>query len=230
VSVASFPLVGTPTTGFVEVEIEPVRRQAMGVTEGGRDIVIDRGLPQWQGTWKTNPLTATQTAAWRAWKAALRGSARFFTLWDPLVEYPVHYMPTGAWPTTRATGGGAFDGTATIGNITTSGLADGGRDVLRIKTLPAGLVLSPGDGVQITESGLQSLHRILDPAGVTADSGGNVTVWVEPALPAQFDASAAAQLHRPSAKWRVTSCDITVQSGSRVRPGQVTLQAVSVLL
>jgi hypothetical protein len=226
-SVSSFPLIGTPTR-LQKFQAEPYRRQAAGLLEGGADVVIDRGAPQWKLSATTSMLDMAGVGVWRGWRSALRGAARFVKMWDPSVEYPSAYMPAGNWPTVRATGGGAFDGSAGIANITTSGLPDGGRDVFRITTLPVGLTLNPGDAVEVDQSTLVSLHRILDPAPNAADAGGNLTVWVEPGLPASFTGNMTVQLHRASAKWRITQCDIPLDGTGGVRPGQVTIAAVSV--
>jgi hypothetical protein len=231
VSVATFPLVGTPTTGFAKSDMVPNRRQAAGLLAGGRDLVVDQGAPSWTWAATTQPLYNAQIGQWKAFRASLRGAGRFFYMWDPWREYPGAYMPTGWGNLTRATGG-AFDGSAAVATIGNSGLPDGGRDTIKITTLPAAFALGPGDGVQLHmgSTGKQSRHEVLDNPGVVADSGGNLTVWIEPEVPADFTTAAVVQLHRASAKWRATSISIPLDSAQRVRPATVVITAVSVML
>lgn len=226
--VATFPLI-VPTFGFVSrPNFDPIRRQTAGVAQSGRDWVIDRGAPQWSISLKTKPLFNAEIGQWLAFNAALRGGARFFQMWDPWREYPAAYMPAG-WGSLTRHAGGAFDGTATVTAIGASGLPSAARDTLAFGTLPDGFKLIAGDMVGLSQSGLMSLHRILDPTQLTS-SAGAVTAWVEPEVPANFTTAAVAQFYRASGKFRMVSFSLPIDATGRNRPGQVTLSALSVLL
>ncbi len=227
-SVSTFPIT-VPTFGFIgRPAFDPVRRQTAGVIQSGRDWVIDRGAPQWSLSLKTKPLFNSEIGQWLAFNAALRGGARFFSMWDPWREYPAAYMPAG-WGSLTRHGGGAFDGTATVTALGASGLPGAARDTLAFGTLPDGFLLNPGDMVGLSQSGLMSLHRILDPAQLTSAVGA-VTAWVEPEVPANFTTAAVAQFHRASAKFRMVSFSLPIDAAGRARPGQVTMTGLSVLL
>lgn len=229
-TVSTFPITW-PTTAFLESNWEPLRRQAMGVTGGARDIAVDFGQPAWTATLKTIPLTLAQAQAWKAFKASLRGQARFFLGWDPTREYPGAYMPAGWGALTRA-GGGSFDGTCGVTAIATSGLDSVGRDVITLGSpaLPVGFSLVAGDMIGFVQSGKYTLHRVLDAAPVAANGSGVSTIWIEPELPASFTTAAVAHLYRPCAKMRVTALDVPISAAGRNRPGQATITAVSTML
>lgn len=233
-SVATFPI-GYPTSGFVEADFQIIRRQAAGMLGNGRDIVIDRGIPQWKAVMKTKPLFAkgpgviNEVGLWRGFRDSLRGGSRFFLGYDPFGSYPSAYMPAGWGSLTRA-GGGAFTGTATLTSIANSGLPGVGRDVVSIGTLPIALSLIAGDYLSLSQSGIVSLHRILDQSAVAANGSGVATVWVEPEIPANFTTSAAVNLLNASAKFRLSDFALPVQASGRNRPGQATFTALSTLL
>lgn len=130
---------------FAEADLQVYRRQSMGVAGAGRDFVIDRGLPQWRGTWKTNPLSAADHGIWRAWRDSLQGSARYFLGWDPLREYPLAYMPAGFGALTR------WDGSPWAGEGYLAAVATGAgpRDLATLADLPNGLALQAGDYVAL---------------------------------------------------------------------------------
>lgn len=230
-SVATFPRVWPSTIQFVESDFVPFRRQAAGVFGGGRDVVVDRGIPQWTATLKTRKLFTDEVGTVKALRASLRGAARFILLSDPWRPYPAAYMPQGWGSLTRA-GGGAFDGTATLTTIANSGLAGIGRDVITLGTLPASFKLINGDYVGLIQSGIYSLHQVLDVAQVTANGSGVATVWVEPEVPSQFTTSAVVNLLAPLGKFRIDPAKFTlpVDATGRNRPGQAAFTALSTLL
>jgi hypothetical protein len=147
-TIATFPRAFPLADGaklFIEADLQPFRRQALGLAGAGRDFVIDRGLPQWRGTWKTNRLSAADHGKWRGWRDSLRGASRYFLGWDPLREYPLAYMPAGfgalaKWDTSAWAGEGYLAGVGT---------AYEGRDQAQLADLPSGLVLQAGDYVAI---------------------------------------------------------------------------------
>jgi hypothetical protein len=153
-SVDMFPI-AFPITQWVEVSAgDPLRRQAAGVLASGRDFVIDRGIPYWKFTAKTRMLFQAEINLMLAFKAKLRGAARFCTLWDPTTQYPAAYMPAGPPAMNRATLGTAFDGHCSLGAIANSGLDGVGRDIITIgapDALPTGLALIAGDKIELRQ-------------------------------------------------------------------------------
>ena len=232
-SVATFPI-GYPAVAsglapwFIEADFECLRRQGGAVLGSGNDYITDRGIPQWQATLKTRMLFPSEISQWRGFRDSLRGMSRFFVGYDPLRAYPGAYMPRG-WGSLTRVGGGAFDGTASLVAISNSGLPGIGNDVIEIGTLPSGLALINGDYVSLSQSGVVSLHRVLDQTAQVANGSGDVTVWVEPEVPAAFVAgTAAVNLLQPCAKFRIMKWDLPVQANGRARPGQATFTALSV--
>lgn len=231
-SVPSFPIAFPILSKIiVACDVRPYRRSSGSGLENGDDFSIDRGQPGWLADFTTRTLTALEAGQLDAFFASLRGPQRFFTFHDPAREYPLAYMPAG-WGSLTRVGGGSFDGTASISAIGNSGLSGAARDTITVGTgsgkLPAGLLHSPGDDIALEEGGKISLHRVLDPAGVTASGGGASTLWVEPEVPAGFTTSATARLYRAAAKWRLLEWQGGRQAG-RARQGQVTFKAISTL-
>ena len=209
---------------------DPVRVQAAGSTGGVRDFTIDRGQPRWLAKFKTRPLTAPELGAMEAFKAKLRGRARYCLIYDPRHAYPAAYMPAG-WGTLTRAGGGSFDGTCHVASIANSGLDGVGRDVVTLGAsggfLPVGLSLIAGDHVSFSQSGLVSLHRILDTAAQVANGSGVVTVWVEPELPASLTTSAVADLQQAQGKFAITKLELPADAKGRFRPGSASFEAIS---
>jgi hypothetical protein len=206
---------------------DPVRRQMGGLIGSGRDFVIDRGVPQWRVTAKTRPLTLAELTTMEGFKAKMRGAARYCTLYNPSHAFPVAYMtskPPG-WPT----GFGAYAGACTLTAIGNSGLDGVGRDVLTLGGLPSGLSLISGDMLSFAQSGMISLHRVLDSAAQVASGGGAATVWVEPELPASMTTAAVGNLQNPVGKFRILDLQLPADSKGRYRPGSATFTAMSTL-
>jgi hypothetical protein len=220
-TVPTFPIT-FPLYNFVEASFMLGRRQAAGMLEGGRDVIVDRGRPQWRATWKTPPLKPSEANTWQAWGASLRGSARTFLGWDPYRPYPLTYMPTG-WGTRTRAGGGTFDGTATLTAISTN------RDEITVGTLFVGMQFVPGDMVSLSQSGNVSLHQILGT--FTADgSGSSGAMWIEPEVPATFTTAAAVNFYRPCAKFRLLAPPVMpVNAKGGYRQAQFTFDGISVL-
>ena len=212
-SVTAFPI-GYPTTGFIEATFVPARRQSAGVLGDGRDIVVDRGQPQWTASLKTQPLFAAQIGAWEAFHGKLRGGSRFFLGWDPRHEYPAAYMPGGWGSPTRAIDGNAFDGTAALTAIGYSGLPGVGRDTVSLAGLPAGFVFTPGDHLSLSWganlltnpnaidlSPWQSDFGTVTPDGVVAPDGSTtgdiLTATTSGAIVDRYQAVAASPALKP---------------------------------
>jgi hypothetical protein len=188
VSVSAFPI-PMPTTGFVEADFNPMRRQSAGVFASGRDLVIDNGQPQWSFTLKTKPLFNAEIGQWKAWRDALRGGGRFALVYDPWREYPHAYMPKGWTAGMTRWDASAWDGTAVLGAISNSGLDAIGRDVVQLWDLPNALAMNPGDYV-----GLQWSSDA--PAPPTADFSSGANSWA--ATNGTFASSSGYMLFTPT--------------------------------
>jgi hypothetical protein len=225
-TVASFPRT-FPLGGFKAVTAELIRRQSAEVLASGRDIGVDFGQPSWSFEWTTNRLYGTDLGVWRAWLSSLRGLTRYFLGYDPLVEYPIAYMPAG-WGSLSRYGGGSFDGTCTVTAIGNSGVSGATRDSISVSNLPVGLKINPGDNFGLVQSGKYSLHRVLDTAQITASGTGTLTMWVEPEVPAGFTTSATGNFYRASAKFRlVAKKGFEADASGRNRPGQGSFTGLS---
>lgn len=210
-----------PTDFFVECALRPGFRQAAGAAGDGSDFVIERGKPVWTGRWRTNRLTVAEVLAWQAWETSLEGSANYFLGWDALKERPYAYRQSG-FP-------GGFGGVAEVDSI------DSGRRQAVLSGLwTGGFVLTPGDHMSFRQTigGVvrRALVEVTDTGQITANGSGVLTVNFGPKLPAGFTAAAQVDLYRPAAKFRKTSLAIPVSAEGGERPGEVTLEGVSVNL
>jgi hypothetical protein len=126
-------------------------------------------------------------AAWRAWRAKLRGGLNTFSTWDVNKRTPLAYPSA----TSAASISGAWGGTATVTALGASG-------ALSLSGLPAGYVLSAGDYIGLEESGRYDLYEVATT--VTANGSGVVTVSVLPYLRSTvFTTAAVARIWRPVA-------------------------------
>lgn len=207
-----FPIPFPQQGVFTECDLKPVRRQAAGVMQSGADVVIDRGGPQWMGTWKTRTLTALEMGAWCAWAASLRGAERTFLGYDPIREYPLAYMPNG--------GPAAPD-------VIISGISDS-LDEVDLADLPPGFELINGDYMSVAYgTGQVSLHMFLSSG--TADGDGNIgPMWIEPELPVSVSDSASVGLIQACGKFRLTKFDAPKTADGGLRIGSVSFEAISV--
>jgi hypothetical protein len=115
----------------------------------------------------------------RAWKAGLRGGQKTFLCPYAIQPYPMAYADQAAVEALTRSGGGAFDGTATIVSfLVPNELRFTSASTLR---LPAAFVLKAGDVVSVVKAGARpkySLHFVVENA--TSNGSGAVTVVVEP--------------------------------------------------
>ncbi len=212
---------------FVEADLRPNRRQAAGVIASGNDFVVDRGAPQWTGSWKTRTLTDLEMGQWEAWAYSLRGAQRFFLGFDPRREYPMAYMPQGWPPVMTQAGGAAWKGVCNLASI---GVAVSGNDLAELNQLPAGFQLGVGDYLSVAYgAGLVSLHKVL--AGGKSDGTGALAgVWIEPEFPASVAAPVTVTLQRACAKLRLTKFDAPKSAEGGLRVGSVSFSGISVAI
>lgn len=124
---------------------------------------------------------------WSSFIDNLRGAKRTALLYDADLQYPAYYKNFAGM--TRA-GGGVFDGTAEIDVRTSQYQFD-------LSNLPENFQLLKGDYIGFIKSGSPSryfLARIAEDAD--GDITGDITVRVEPKVPAMFDASCQVNFYR----------------------------------
>lgn len=192
---------------FAAASFDPLYSQATNPTRGGQMQVANLGADLWSMKFSTHILSYIDALDYLAWLQSLRGGARLFKAWHPLLKYPIAY-PSGFAALTRA-GGGAFDGTVTVTAIGAS------RDTLSLSTLPAAFLLNRGDMISMVMGTSRTLHRIIEAA--TASGGGTVTVTVEPTLPLAAVASVSATFLKP---WCLAVVEANSIKGP-FQPGQV---------
>lgn len=165
--------------------IESVGRARIG---GGTSLALTETMDTvFRVEVQTIPLTDADRAAWRAWRAKLRGGLDLFSLYDVSKATPLNY-PTATASTDIS---GSWDGTADVTSVGASG-------ALALASLPANYVVSLGDYIALEESSRVDLYQA--SATVTANGSGVVTVSVRPYLRTGiFSSSAVARLWRPKA-------------------------------
>lgn len=178
--------------------------QSRAPTRGGLVQVVNIAPDLWEMSFETPPMLMAEAMTWHAWRDSLRGGARLFKGFHPLLEFAQAYRTTGYAALTRH-GGGAFDGTSTLSSI---GAA---RDTVTLTTLPTQFIFTIGDMVSVPfGADGRSLHRVME--GVTA-SAGSATLTVEPTVPLAAVTGVTATLHKP---W----CKAVIDAGSFSGPWQ----------
>jgi hypothetical protein len=130
---------------------------------------------------------AAPHAAWRAFRAQLRGGLNTFSTWDVNKRTPLAYPNA----TSAASISGAWSGTAVVTSLGASG-------ALGLSGLPANYAFSAGDYIGLEEGGRYDLYEVA--TSVTANGSGVVTVSVLPYLRTTvFTTSAVARIWRPVA-------------------------------
>jgi hypothetical protein len=180
--------------GLQQLELQRVDYNAPEAS--GRIGGVQAGFPLWLGVWTLGRMPADYSDQWRAWLAGMRGATRRFIGRDLSREYPKLY-PAGFGDF------GAFTGAAADWSSVID--ADGDCQLtLELGVAAAGLVLSQGDGIDFrynaTEAAVagkpwRALVRVV--AAATADGSGDLTVTVEPPVPAAVPDTAVAHLDQP---------------------------------
>lgn len=192
---------------FENASFDPLYQQTKAPLRGGLVQVANIGTELWKISFKTHAMEYEDALDYAAWLHSLRGGARLFKAWHPLLAYPINY-PDGFAGMTRA-GGGAFDGTCTLTAI------GGSRDTITLSTLPAAYVFKRGDMVSFPMGSSQTLHRVV--ASATADGTGDATLTVEPTIPLAATTSVTAVLVKP---WCLAVLDAESVNGP-FEPGQI---------
>jgi len=172
---------------------------------GGAVQVANRFHPSWRARF-SSPSIFDRNAVLelKTWFDTLRGGGKTFLAHDQARPRPKAYATDAAITSlTRASVGGAFDGTFEITSFPDAyGIACQNAAALR---LPNGFTMTEGDYIGIVQSGRYSLHRVTET--ISANGNGNYTiasggVRLEPfAATNIFTAGAIANVIKPLAQF-----------------------------
>jgi hypothetical protein len=190
--------------------VESVGRSRIG---GGTSIALTETMETvFRVDVQTIDLTQADRAAWRAWRAKLRGGLDTFSLYDVSKATPLNYLTA----TASTDISGSWDGTADVTSLGASG-------ALALASLPAAYVVSLGDYIALEEGGRTDLYQA--SATVTANGSGVVTVSVRPYLRTGiFTASAVARLWRPKANFVLDPASWSESAG--VLPSPISFSGI----
>lgn len=159
-------------------------------------------------------LLPTQVEKWSARLASLENGRRLFYGWGSASKYPIRY-PNGSWPT-----GGAFSGVAAVRSRSAP-------DLLGLKTLPAGYVVSEGDWLSISYDGQLMLVKALE--AVTADVSGDTTeIQVSPPLRSGVAVNDAVSVFKPSCHMMIVPGSVSAPVDMQGR-GPISFEALQVV-
>ena len=175
-----------PSYKLVQCVIQPVESVGRARIGGGTSLALTETMDTvFRVDVQTIPLSPAVRAAWRAWRAKLRGGLDLFSLYDVTKKAPLAYAGANVSTDINA----SWNGTATVTALGASG-------ALGLSGLPANYILTEGDYIALEESSRVDLYQA--SATVTANGSGAVTVSVRPYLRTGiFSASAVARLVRP---------------------------------
>lgn len=170
---------------FESATFDPLYAQSVSPTRGSMIQVVNLAADLWRMTFQSHVLEADEALQYLSWLQSLRGGARLFKAWHPLLEFPQAY-PDGWDGLTLADGGDPFTGTAVLADIETL------RDGVSLAGLPEGFDFSVGDMLSIAMGAAsRTLHRVMEAA--TSDGDGEVDLTVEPIIPLSLTVSSPGQ-------------------------------------
>ncbi len=185
-------IIALPAVGWRSVKFDPTVPRDSERMEGRRTEGQRFGTPWWQALYTSTALTLDDFGLAEAFMMQAGDNGEVFRAYDagrarPILHDNANHDPLSG---TRA-GGGAFDGTATLGGITSS------REVF-VTHLPAYFQFRAGDYVEFAMSeSLISLHRIIEDA--QAGPGGTVTLKFRYGLDTEnFTPAATVNFEKPS--------------------------------
>lgn len=171
-------------------------QQELAPDGNGDQIVRDFGPTLWNADYRTDILSPEKMGEMEAWLDSLENGGQTFWGYDFRRPLPRAY-PNGIAGMTRA-GGGAFDGTCTLGTV-----GDDNKTV-PLTGLPAGFILSPFDNLAFSygdDPASFALHRVM--AAAVADGSGAITVEVRPHVRIGWTAGDSVNLVKPSCLMRL---------------------------
>lgn len=196
------------------VQFEPLWRQELSRTAGGRTYVKDLGDPLWTLSAQSRQLSPNELDYWRARLNAMENGLATFWGYSMSRCYPIKY-PRGTWPT-----GVAFDGEATLASVGSNNKS------VSLSGLPDGYVISVGDYIQIGEA---DLHMAMESAvagldGETAEFEVRPHIW--PGVNAGDSPATIVKVKRPACIMAIVPGSIQSQADPQTGWGAVSFQAV----
>jgi hypothetical protein len=175
-----------PTMYVAQQQFEPQRVDFGAPEASGRLGGVQAGSTLWSGVWTLGRMPEANSDEWRAFLRTIRGATRRFIGRDLARQYPKLYPDGfGAF--------GAFTGAASTWSESIN--SDGDSAVtLHLGAAAAGLVLSVGDYIDFRYSASETA---IVTVGATANGSGDVTVTVEPPIPAAVPSDAIAHIDQP---------------------------------
>jgi hypothetical protein len=185
-----------PTMYVAQQQFEPQRVDFGAPEASGRLGGVQAGSTLWSGVWTLGRMPEANSDEWRAFLRTIRGATRRFIGRDLARQYPKLYPDGfGAF--------GAFTGAASTWSESIN--SDGDSAVtLHLGAAAAGLVLSVGDYIDFRYSASETAIAgkawralVSVTVGATANGSGDVTVTVEPPIPAAVPSDAIAHIDQP---------------------------------
>lgn len=161
-------------------------------TNGGSPQRVDWGRAIFQAEYETPLLRGADFAIMTAWERAVRKATATVLAWDTRARYPLAYAGGGFAGLSRAGTAIAFDGTCTLAAVGSDGYS------LILSGLPAGFVMTPGDGLSFKWDGTRyAYHSVADLTVVAATDAGLMTVNVDPATVSGYTTGVTVTLEKP---------------------------------
>lgn len=182
-------------------------RQELSTHASGVVRVKDFGRPIWAASWTSRSLTPNELDRWRAEIAALGVSLETFDAGPK----------SRCWPIEHANGAGLGSATGTVGTVGADNRS------FSLTGMP-GLVLSPGDVVQVE----QRMYRVL--VGTEADGAGDTPEFaVAPYLWPGTAAGDVATVERPQIPMVIVPGSVSWRVGTNGR-GTLSFDSVEAVL
>lgn len=218
-----------PAGGAALQEFELQRVDYMAPEASGYVGGVQAGFPLWAAAWTIGKIGEERSDEWRSFVMECRGQQRRFYAGDLRRPYPKAHLDGFAQMVRYS--GGTFDGTASSWSQSIDSSSDCN---LVLHGLPSGLMLGTGDyvGFKWDATGeapfnrwRRAMVRIIRGGGGIVASNGDVTVKVEPAVPAAVPGGAIAHLDNPCVTMKLllnqTKLDAIDRRGA-IRGGTIT--------
>lgn len=196
-----------PTSGVAQQQFEPQRVDFLAPEAGGRVGGVQAGFPRWVAMWTIGRVGVAKSDELRSFVNECRGAIRTFYGRDQARPFPKAY-PAGFAGMSRAAGG-SFTGSATAWSQSIDANDD---QLVALAGLPNNFVLGTGDYIGFKwddadfaagNNQRRALVRVIRGGGGQANSSGNITVKVEPPVPALVPSGAIAHLDNPACTMRL---------------------------